>query len=307
MKFDRVSNLTKEEFIENYLIPNKPVIITDAMDNWDISKFQPSGLKENYGDMLVQVYNDLFELQTIKTLEQYFDDNFDKPDNEERSKEYVRWYTKLKEVDFFWGDEIFEKLKPHWTHPYFLPDDSIAIPYCNGGGKKLRSTDSRFPYRGLFVSGKGARTRLHRDPFNSNAILCQFYGEKEVYLFGPEETENVMNGTEFVDVYNPNYDKFPNYNKDAYKYKDVLKPGEVIFLCAGWFHDVTSISDSISITWNFVHSLELDNFYSFLKSHPNDPELDTIRYFLKDLVTPEANVEEIIIVLKEKFPVNTSV
>jgi ribosomal protein L16 Arg81 hydroxylase len=300
MKLDRVRDLTKERFVEEYLLPHRPVIITDAMNNWQIEKFTPAHLEKAFGDHEVQVYNDLFDLQTIDTLATYFKDNFNKSANEERSNEYIRWYTQLKDIDFYWSDAVFKELEKYWGHPYFLPNDSFAIPYA-ADGKRINAHEERFPYKGLFISGKGARTRLHRDPFNSNAILCQFYGEKKIYLYDPGQAEYVMNNNEFVDIAAPDLDKFPQYTRATCAYEDTLAPGEIIYFPAGWFHDVTSATDSISITWNFVHVSELQTLCAYIETHPGDDQLEIVKFFLKDRVPEDADAEAIVNFLKKEM------
>jgi hypothetical protein len=39
---------------------------------------------------------------------------------------YARWYTKFRDTDFVWGDDVFAALQPHWQRPYFLPDTGYA-------------------------------------------------------------------------------------------------------------------------------------------------------------------------------------
>ncbi len=301
MNLERVSNLSQEDFMNNYLLPNKPVIITDAMDSWDISQFQPDSLIEKFGDELVQVYDELSVLRNVISLEDYFKDNFGKQEGDGQSSDYVRWYNKLKDVDFFWSDEIFAKLKPFWNHAPFLPKNAMALPFYDQDSY-VDCTESRHPYRGIFISGRGARTRLHRDPINTNAILCQFYGEKKIYLYHPDQAKYLMNGTEFVDATQPDLDKFPDFPKAKCQYEATLRPGEMVFFASGWFHDVRGLSDSVSITWNFIHSRELERFISYLRKYPNDSELGTIRYFLNGLVKEDANAEDIVEALTNKFP-----
>lgn len=300
MQIERVEKLSKKDYLNNYILKNKPVIITDAMDNWDLKKFQPEALKKEFGNEFTQVYNDLFDLQNVATLENYLDKNFNQPEKD--TKEYIRWYTKLKDVDFLWSDAIFDKLKSAWSHPYFLPNNSFLVPYSKED-KNISITECRFPYKGLFISGKGARTRLHRDPFNSNAILCQFYGEKEIYLYSPEQEKHVMNGKTFVNLADPDLDKFTSFSEAKESYHVKLSPGEIIFFPAGWFHDVTSISDSISITWNFVCFEELEAFKKYIRKHPDDDQLEIVRFFLKEYISPNTSVEDVLSFLEGELQV----
>lgn len=290
MKVKRISNTSKEEFINEYLIGNKPVIITDAMENWDIEKFTPTYLKEEFGDSLVQIYNDLFDMQNVDTLEAYFDENF--IENKE-SKEYVRWYSQLLDADLFWSDDCFEGLQNFWTHPYFAPTESLAFPYT-ATDETRDITKNKYPYKGVFISGKGARTRLHKDPFNSNALLCQFYGAKKIYLFHPSKESSLMKNEDYVDMVNVDHEKFPDYKNIVPDYEDILQPGEIILFPSGWFHDVTSASDSISITWNFIHSSGFAGLYEHLKNNPEDGQLNVLKYFLADHLPSESTYDDVI-------------
>jgi len=291
MKVPRVKNLSREDFVENYLLKRQPVIITDGMENWDVEQFYPAKLKENFGDHLVQIYDDLFNLQNVDTLETYLDNNFNRTEEQGRALEYTRWYTKLKEIEFYWSDEVFQALKKYWSHPYFAPIDELAIPYSGINGQK-NITEVGYPYKGLFVSGKGSRTRLHKDPFGSHAILCQFYGKKKMFLYHPDKEKEVMKDGEFVDLMNVDHAKFPNFKNINADYEDTLEEGEIVLYPSGWFHDVTCTSDSVSITWNLVHMKELPRLYDFIEKNPKDSQLEILRFFLNGEVSANADVDE---------------
>ncbi|MGG8495346.1 cupin-like domain-containing protein [Tenacibaculum sp. TC6] len=300
MEVTRVKNISEEIFIEKYIKGNQPVIVTDGMEKWDLERFTPENLKKEFGDEKVQVYNDLFDLQTIQSLEQYIDANFSRSESEGPAKQYIRWYTKLKEVEFYWSDSVFESLKKSWNQPYFIPSTSLVIP-SNKEAVERNINEYSYPYKGLFISGRGSRTRLHKDPFMSNAVLCQFYGKKEIYLYSPNKEKDVMVNNEFVDVKNPDHAKFPNFKNLTPDYKDVLSPGEIIFFPSGWFHDVTCMSDSVSITWNFVHEVQLDRVCKHIEKNPEDDQLEIMRFFLRNEVPEDINSKELVEYLQNKF------
>jgi len=278
MKIQRLKNIDPNDFLNEFILKRVPVIITDGMESWDVEKFRPDYLRRRFGDQLVQVYNNLFDLQDIYSLEHYFNEYFDK---ENTSDYYIRWYCKLKDEEFFWSDDVFEALKQFWSHPYFLPKNSFLVPYA-GDNDTCFINEKGYPYKGLFISAKGARTRLHRDPFNSNAILCQFYGEKKIVLYSPDQEKYVMNNGDFVDILKPDYARFNHFNQSVSSYEDILQPGEIILFPSGWFHDVTCKSNSISITWNFVHSQEKPDLIRFVNEHPGDGQLEIAKYFMKE-------------------------
>jgi len=300
MEITRIKNTDQHTFINEFLLPGKPVIITDAMEKWKLEQFTPEALSRQFGHYEVQIYNELFDLQTIDTLKAYLDNNFNKQEQEAASKEYIRWYTQLKDVDFFWSDEVFTALQQSWQNPYFFSGDSLAIPFTTPSAIADINT-TRFPYKGLFISGQGARTRLHRDPFNSDAILCQFHGQKKIHLYSPEQAQYVMNGSEFVDIMNPDHARFPEFASASCTYEDTLSPGEIVLFPSGWFHDVSCLSDSISITWNFVHASKLPGFYKYIATYPDDDQLEIVRFFLGEWLSENADIHEITDFLKSRF------
>lgn len=288
MKLDRVSNLTIEEFVSDYMIADKPIVITDGMESWRAKTlWTPEFLAERYGDVKVQVYNDLFMLVGIRPLKVYFEHFFNKDETSGEDKHrpgYVRWYTRLKDEDRVpWADDVFAELAADWSMPYFLPRSGYLLPYCSSTGD-IDPNSSPFPARGLFISGRGARTALHKDPWGSDAVLCQMYGRKRFYYFEPDQEPYLTNEEGVaVDLDAPDLEKFPDFEKAKPAFVDELEPGEMVYVPHGWYHQFDTLTDSISLTWNFVHMSTWRSFYKYLASNPSQEELDTISYFVHDI------------------------
>jgi hypothetical protein len=277
MKIERRSTLSRQEFLDDYISRDRPVIVTDAMDGWPAKTlWNEAYLASQVGHLDALVYNELFDLTGIQRLGDYLQRNFGS--NIDGRTEYVRWYSRQKPLDFVWADEAFKLLKKDWCHPYFFPVNGYIAPYaqdnCTGD-----VTESLYPYRGLFISGAGARTRLHRDPWTTSAVLCQFSGSKSVVMYSPDQADCLMDRTDFVDIHKPDLARFPRLKEAHVNYRDVIQPGEVLFIPSGWFHDVVSVSNSISVTWNFIHEVHTDRFLSYVKANPNDGEMDVLRFF----------------------------
>lgn len=290
MHIERVERLERKVFLDHYLLHNRPVIVSDAMASWPArTRWTPRYLTQVLGKLEVQVYDSLFGLVDVCTLAEYLEQNFGRP-ADRPSSEYVRWYSRLKDVDFCWADDAFAALQADWHTPYFLPEDGYVIP---GAGKRVSAQSSLFPYRGLFVSGRGACTRLHRDPWTTAAVLCQFYGEKELVMYEPSQAANLMAGREFADIRSADMKSFPRMHLARPTYEDVLRPGEVLFIPSQWLHHVNTLSDSISVTWNFVHPFGLQRLLDHLRLDPADPELDVLRFFMGTRVQPRAGAGEI--------------
>jgi Cupin-like domain len=275
----RVSSLAPEAFLSRFVAANQPVIIVDAMRSWDaLTQWTPEWLVAHYGEQKVQVYNTLFDLVDVITLERYIRDNFGK-DPSYQATDYVRWYTKFKDVEFFWADSFFESVAAYWKDLCFFPTRDFVLPACAEGEARSAVTGA-FPYKGLFVSGRGARTRLHRDPFASDAILCQLHGSKAVTFYSPSEASRLQVRGQCVDPEAPDIQRFPGFPDAETRYEDALHPGEVLFVPGEWFHDVKSISDSISLTWNFVHSVREQAFRDVTAGPLSKNEQEVIDYYV---------------------------
>jgi len=290
MRIERVERLDRQIFLDRYLVPGRPVIVVDAMATWAArTRWTPQYLSQVLGDLEVQVYDSLFGLVSVSTLDDYLAENFGRPADRPCS-EYVRWYSRLKDVDFCWADEAFAALQADWHTPYFLPEHGYLVP---GGGGHVSAQASLFPYRGLFISGRGACTRLHRDPWTTSAVLCQFHGEKELVMYEPAQAAHLMNGRAFADLRHPDPKAFASQHLARPSHQDVLRPGEVLFIPSQWLHHVNSLTDSISVTWNFVHASGRQRLLDHLREDPADPELDVLRFFMGARVSPQAGAAEI--------------
>lgn len=273
----RCESLDPDTFIGEYLRGNSPVIVTDAMRDWPAAKlWTPEYFARRFGEVDVQVYNELFTLIDVCPLGSYLASNFGMGSGFS-SREYVRGYVKFKDVEFVWADEIFQQLRSDWGHLYFFPRASFVLP-ASGPGSELSPVTDAFPYKGLFISGRGARTRLHRDPYGTDAILCQFYGEKRLLVYEPTASAALTQAGEFVDPFNIDSSRYPAFTGVSPAFEDRLRPGEVAFFPSGWFHDVLSLSDSISVTWNFVHSANSAAFEREVADPANTFDRDMLDY-----------------------------
>ena len=120
----------------------------------------------------------------------------------------------------------------------------------------------------LWVAHGSHVAPLHYDPMDGT--LIQLYGEKRILLFPPSQIYNLYpislfnylrHGLKVRASYsvvypeNPDFVKFPKFKKALpHRYEAILKPGEILFIPAGWWHEVTCLGDgvvcSINRFWN---------------------------------------------------------
>ena len=302
MQLERVNSLTVNEFVHDFVAASRPCIITDGMRGWPgADLWSPDYFKQQFGSEIVQIYNDRFDLETVGPLSDYFDKYFYSRTGSGLVP-YVRWYSKLKDVDFLWADDAFEKLKGQWSNPYFMPDTGFLLPYCMPPNT-ITPVDVQYPARSVFISGPGAFTRLHYDPWGSDSILFQIHGDKKWVLYSPDQAAYLRNPDgSYADLSNPDLSKFPDFHKAKPTYEFHLRTGDTMFVPAGWIHEVETVEGSISLTWNFVHRVRLDYFLSYLASNePVGHDLEVLRFFFAKQVPPDAEAADIASFIKRNL------
>ncbi|XP_076239959.1 jumonji C domain-containing protein 5 isoform X2 [Calliopsis andreniformis] len=134
-----------------------------------------------------------------------------------------------------------------------LKDDFMVPEYCN-----FTDNDDEVepPDINAWFGPGGTVSPLHFDPKNN--FLCQVFGYKRVILYHPEDTAylypydtRLLNNTAQVDPLNPDYKKWPNFTK-AKGWMCYLKPGNMLYIPPKWWHHVTALTPSFSISfwWN---------------------------------------------------------
>lgn len=140
---------------------------------------------------------------------------------------------------------------------YFAYDASVL-----GGSARLRGDfDFRplfpqgmgLPKTGLWMGRRGAHTPLHYDidAINLHAVLR---GRKRFILFSPEDSAHLYPSDIFewttvfseVRVDRPDLARHPRAAK-AQGHEAIINPGEVLLMPPGWWHDVKSLEDSLSL------------------------------------------------------------
>jgi hypothetical protein len=252
------------------------VIVADAVARWPASNiWTAQGLSTYFGDCPVQVYDSLFELQTICLLDEYLRRYWSARPGAGSPVPYVRWYTKFRPIDFVWADEAFAALSAFWRTPYFLPSTDYILPAC-APPKTIDPVRDAFPAKGLFISAAGACTRLHQDPWGSSAVLCQLHGSKRVALFSAGRRSELTAGGQLIDLTSIPETSSQHPTAD---FDDTLAAGEVLFIPAGWLHHVVSLTSSVSLTWNFVHGAAAAPFREFLSQKHSAADDEVLRYF----------------------------
>ena len=225
-EIDRLEAPTREYFEENYLMRNKPVILTGVGSQWPaVTKWNPDYLKQVAGDSYIQVH---------------FDDHGD----------FHRWYHRPGgRVDkvMTLGEFIDLLLAEPYDQRYYMTEHELhlvsreLLQDIDLGGYLDR------PHPLLFL-GRDTFMPLH---FHSGteAVLCQLYGKKSITLYSPDQYSLLYpapwysNNPLFspIDPRDPNVlERFPRFER-AVPLQFTLEPGEILFIPVHWWH-VTNVS-----------------------------------------------------------------
>ena len=105
-----------------------------------------------------------------------------------------------------------------------------------------------------FFGARGSETRIHYDFDWVDLLLTHFLGQKRVLLFDPSQSENLYQipGTVHSAVDFGNLESVAaRFDRLRYLrgYEVVLNPGDTLFIPKGYWHHVTYLTGSFSVTY----------------------------------------------------------
>ncbi len=249
---ERRANLSRWDFVREYLVPNRPVIVTDALATWPAAtRWTPEFLRARFGGLTVALQGHWVAEAARTSLAAFIDSLADYETADaaalgDRIVPYLR--STIYAGDDFTG-AAFRALAGDWTRPYFLPPGGYVRPLAPLGADPTRR---RHPHFGIFISPRGAITRLHVDGDETDAVLCQLRGKKRCYLIAPHERPLLPDEA----TRRPRHPGAPDFAPTfggAHPLEDTLVPGETLLIPRSWAHEVYTESASISLTYNFLH------------------------------------------------------
>ena len=261
----RRRNLSYEEFVREYLYQLRPVVIEDAASQWNaVKRWSPGFFKSEFGNRQITVHD-------VKMKISYFVDRVVHA-TEDNPAPYL---LGTGQGNYF--KDLFPELAadivpiPEYISPNWL-GDRYLISFL---GQRL----NRGPRAEIFFGGKGSSFPvMHWDSLGFHAFNVQVYGEKTWYLYEPQQSSCVYpkhpgsNQSQISDVVNPDLTRFPLFAK-AVRHQNTLKPGEMIFVPAGWWHTTRIPCPSISIAINSANGSNWPAVSSELVKRAKDKSL----------------------------------
>ena len=245
----RKSRLSGEEFLTEYYSQNRPVVITDVLSRWPaMSRWNREYFDATCGSQVV-------EIQSGRNRDPRYEVNSAQHKTLMSFPDYVAMvYDAGQTNDHYMtanNSGVNEAaLAALWQDVDYLPE-------------YLRPEEHRG--RAFFWMGPGGTvTPVHHDLTNN--FMAQVIGRKLVKLISPAHLPLVYNDFHCysaVDLNAIDYARYPLF-QHVHIEEVVLEPGELLFLPVGWWHHVTSLD--VTVTLTFTNFRWNNDFMAYYKS-----------------------------------------
>lgn len=250
-----------DEFVNKYLIPGVPVVIENGFKNWKANEWTIDYLDKKCGDNNVHVRK-FTRSSDYRSGKKY--------GIEEMSfSSYIKELSKKEKCNYYMAVQNIKRALPQ------LNDDIILPEYV---GKVHMG-----PY--LWIAPEKHYEYTHFDP--DDGLLFIISGQKTVKLFHWKYLENMYPNPfgskgrtiqSQVDLNNINFKQYPLF-KDVECDTCVLKTGDMLFIPAFYFHQVTSDEVTISVNVFFGDKGESNYINKII-----DGRFDILVYWISNIV-----------------------
>ncbi|WP_406819401.1 cupin-like domain-containing protein [Pseudomonas sp. KnCO4] len=225
------ADLPVARFHDDYLVHGIPLVISDALQDWPLFTMGREASLVHFA-----------ELQGITRHGDYVKKTFS-TDRDFRSTSIAEFIASLDtpakpgETPAYMGNNIVpEKLLSLIRYPPYFARDKFIAPR-------------------IWIGPKGTLTPLHRD--DTDNLFAQVWGQKSFILAAPHHRPALgtwstspkggLDGCDF-NPDTPDYQRFPTAREVPFL-RVVLQAGDLLFLPEGWFHQVESVSTSLSVNF----------------------------------------------------------
>ena len=246
-KVEVVNSITFDSFQEVHYPRRIPLVLKGIDIGPCKEKWNLEYLSEIFGETLVKVHvSPVAKMDFIKKNFQYKTLNFN---------EFLHRASSDKQEKYFLSPEEKYYLRSLGDDPRKdIADIHKQFPKLAEDFKIPNIFDEKSFFSSVFrISSSGVQLWTHYDIMDN--ILVHISGTKKVVLFPPSDALNlylVGDKSEVMDIENPDFNRFPKF-KDVNYYEYILEPGDILFIPALWFHNVTALDFAVSVNVFWKH------------------------------------------------------
>lgn len=228
-EIERVASISREDFYNNYVKKQKPVVIEKLTEDWPAyHKWNFEYMKNVAGNQVVPLYDD----RPVSHK-----DKFNQAHAEMKMSEYIDLLeSKPTNYRIFLYNLV--KQVPVLREDFKWPDLGLSLI-------------KQMPM--LFFGGRNSKVFIHYDIDYSNILHFHFHGTKRCVLFAPDQTPylykvpHALISREDIDYDNPDFEKFPALKK-AKGLVTTLKHGEMLYMPEGYWHYMKYLTPGFSMS-----------------------------------------------------------
>lgn len=225
----RVYSISKEDFVRDYLKPQKPVVIEKLTEDWPAyERWNLEYIREKAGDKTVPLYDD----RPVK-----HDEGFNQAHAEMKMTDYI---DLLKREPTNFRIFLYNILKE-------VPSLQKDIKFPNLGMKLIKGMPM------MFFGGTDSKVFMHFDIDFTNILHFHFHGKKRCIIYPPDQSKYLYKvphsliSREDIDFSDPDLNKWPALKK-AKGFVCDLKHGEMLYMPEGYWHYMHYLTPGFSIS-----------------------------------------------------------
>ena len=263
---ERRSGVSPKEFHREYVLKNRPVILTDVISAWPaLGKWTPKFFRERYGERTIDfMRGPVKQMQMGEFITQVLESRLGNP---------APYWTNNPLSQIF--PELLDDLRPFPKH---TGPNWAARSYLHKGMQQSLNRGAEIE---LYIGGAGgAFPILHWDGQSTHAFLMQIHGRKQYWAWGPDQSEflyprtadGFVNLSPLGDVERPDFEKYPLF-RQARGCQFHLDPGEMLFVPSRWWHTAKMTEPSITVSINTLNGSNWRHFSEDMTRTASRPAL----------------------------------
>lgn len=220
-QIERRHGLTREQFDEQYRRPLRPVVLEGHAADWpSVRTWTFEGLAERCGSARV-------------TIDSY----------NSRAARQATFAEFVAELRANTGPDATPIYLQEWYYQTACPELAVDMPEMEIAQYDFRRNlygEAASTNHQLWLGQRGGVTRVHQDSYMVDVMHAQIVGEKLWYVMGPKAW--------LGDGYGDDRDvQALSDSPDTELMSCVLRPGDVLYLPAMWYHRIELLTDSIGL------------------------------------------------------------
>jgi ribosomal protein L16 Arg81 hydroxylase len=218
-QLERRKGLTREEFDREYRHRMRPVVLEGFVEDWpSVQTWSFDHLAERCGS--VRVIVDSYNTKAA------------------REATVAEFVGMLKENE---GNDAKPIYLQEWYYQTTAPELAADMPEMDIAQYDFRRNlygDAASTNHQLWLGQKGGVTRLHQDSYTVDVMHAQIVGEKLWYVMGPKAELRADTPQDWQALCEAPETELMQFT---------LKPGDVLYLPANWYHRIELLSNSIGL------------------------------------------------------------